>query len=288
MVRVVVVEDDILMQDLVSGVLEQLTREPARHVATGREALRLAGADAAVDCFIVDVALPDMSGIEVVRQVRRLAAHAETPVIVLTRRADEATVSGAFQAGATDFLAKPFHPVELASRVETATKPRRGRRPRYARAGRPGPVAADAMPPEGYRSSSVLHNFVGTLNRGRGGRTTFVAVDHAGTEEDHAVSAIVAALPRVFGPALVIQAHVDPTCLVAALAARPEQMPAEIARSIAAELCAWHRGPQYPPVRVGRFITPTFTTGRRSFDVVRRAVESARSAGAAPPLRQPA
>lgn len=68
--------------------------------------------------IILDVMLPDMTGVEVCRQLRAQPCAANTPIVMLSATADPATYKAAHVAGATDFWKKPMSPVELLRRVE--------------------------------------------------------------------------------------------------------------------------------------------------------------------------
>jgi len=83
----------------------------------GEEAVRRARAERPA-LAVIDVMMPKLDGYEVTRLLR---AHEETkdiPVILLTARVQEADVDRGFEAGADDYLRKPFSPQELRSRVQ--------------------------------------------------------------------------------------------------------------------------------------------------------------------------
>ena len=82
----------------------------------GEEAVRLA-VEHIPDLAVLDVMMPKLDGYEVTRRLRDTEATKAIPVILLTARAQEADVSRGFDAGADDYLKKPFSPDELVSRV---------------------------------------------------------------------------------------------------------------------------------------------------------------------------
>ncbi len=82
----------------------------------GRAAFETA-LDSDVDLAILDVAMPDMGGLEILERLRKTAMHAETPVIVLTAEDSEEEVLKAFDLGADDYIVKPFSPLELRARA---------------------------------------------------------------------------------------------------------------------------------------------------------------------------
>jgi DNA-binding response OmpR family regulator len=83
----------------------------------GEEALRLAREEQP-DLVVLDVMMPKLDGFEVTRRLRADAATSSTPIILLTARAQDADVQMGFDAGADDYLRKPFSPQELRARVQ--------------------------------------------------------------------------------------------------------------------------------------------------------------------------
>ena len=114
---VLVAEDDEDILALVVFRLEQANYDVAC-ATNGAEALTLA-CERIPDLAILDVMMPKLDGYEVTRQIR---AHDETrgmPVILLTARVQEADVTRGFEAGADDYIKKPFSPQELRARVQS-------------------------------------------------------------------------------------------------------------------------------------------------------------------------
>ena len=70
-----------------------------------------------VALMVLDLNMPDLHGLEVLKFVRSHARMQSLPVIVLTTRGDESSREAAMAAGATDYMTKPFVPAELAERV---------------------------------------------------------------------------------------------------------------------------------------------------------------------------
>ena len=84
---------------------------------TGTDAVWM-GTEHPYDAILLDVMLPDVDGFEVTRRLREDPATREIPVILLTARAQEADVQEGFDAGADDYIRKPFSPRELSARVQ--------------------------------------------------------------------------------------------------------------------------------------------------------------------------
>src|SRR5690606_7772537 len=69
------------------------------------------------DIVLLDWMLPEMTGLEVCRRVRARRDHLTLPVLMVTARADAASIAAAFDAGANDYITKPFLGAELRARV---------------------------------------------------------------------------------------------------------------------------------------------------------------------------
>jgi len=83
-------------------------------VADGAEAARL-GVEDDYDLLVLDIGLPTLDGLEVCRRVR--AAHPRVPILILTAQSDELDVVEGLDAGADDYVPKPFRLGELLARV---------------------------------------------------------------------------------------------------------------------------------------------------------------------------
>ena len=69
------------------------------------------------DIIITDVVLPDIDGYEITRRIRKIPKFAQIPIIVLTSQAELKDKLAAFEAGADDYMGKPFQPEELIARL---------------------------------------------------------------------------------------------------------------------------------------------------------------------------
>ena len=113
--QILLVEDDKALAD---GLLYALSEQGlvVNHLNQGRLAIS-AVENVMPDMLILDLGLPDMDGIEVLKSVRKLSA--DLPILLLTARATiEDKVIGLDQ-GADDYLAKPFDVAELLARIRT-------------------------------------------------------------------------------------------------------------------------------------------------------------------------
>ena len=114
-VRALVVEDESSIRDLIRFAIESDDLE-VLDAANTYEAHRLLNEDS-VDIAIVDWMLPGGSGLEFVRKLRREEATAVLPIIMLTARTEEQDIAAGLDAGADDYLIKPFSPRELQARI---------------------------------------------------------------------------------------------------------------------------------------------------------------------------
>lgn len=112
---VLVADDDPDIQSLVVLRLERSGYRVIR-ASDGQEALDLAISELP-DLAVLDITMPKLDGCEVTRSLRAHAQTADMPVILLTARVQEGDVARGMEAGATDYVKKPFSPQELGARV---------------------------------------------------------------------------------------------------------------------------------------------------------------------------
>jgi DNA-binding response OmpR family regulator len=113
---ILVVEDDEHIAKVLTFMLERQGYR-VTHAADGRAASGYIAANAAPDAVLLDVMLPYVDGFEIVRLIRERAGWAQVPVLMLTAKNAEQDTVRALDAGANDFIAKPFQPNELLARV---------------------------------------------------------------------------------------------------------------------------------------------------------------------------
>lgn len=112
---ILVVEDDPSLVELLRYNLEKagFSVDVAMDGESGLLALR----ERAFDLVVLDWMLPNVSGIEVCRQIRRMDERRNVPVIMLTARGEEADKIRGLESGADDYVVKPFSPGELVARA---------------------------------------------------------------------------------------------------------------------------------------------------------------------------
>jgi DNA-binding response OmpR family regulator len=111
---VLVADDD---QDILELIAFRLERAGYRILtaSNGERALEIA-LEQRPDLAVLDVMMPRLTGLEVTERIR--AEGARMPIVLLTARVQEADVARGFEAGADDYIKKPFSPQELRARVQ--------------------------------------------------------------------------------------------------------------------------------------------------------------------------
>lgn len=120
MAVVLVVDDEVRIRDLVRRYLEHEGHQVLT-AGSGAEALEVAG-HTAVDLIVLDLRLPDITGEDVAAEIRKTS---DVPILMLTAKVDERDRIHGLEAGADDYVTKPFSPRELVLRVGAIL--RRGR-----------------------------------------------------------------------------------------------------------------------------------------------------------------
>ncbi|WP_019175626.1 MtrAB system response regulator MtrA [Brevibacterium ravenspurgense] len=110
--RILVVDDDTALAEMIGIVLKSEGFEPD-FCATGDGALG-AFRESKPDLVLLDLMLPGKDGMEVCREIRR---ESDVPIIMLTAKSDTVDVVAGLEAGADDYVPKPFKPKELIARV---------------------------------------------------------------------------------------------------------------------------------------------------------------------------
>jgi len=115
--RVVLVEDDEMSAQLVRFIVQRQGFD-FTHVADGQKALDMLSSQEPPAAIILDWLLPFVDGMVVLEAIRQSPTWAHVPILVLTGKTREEDIVKALDAGANDFIAKPFQPAELAARLK--------------------------------------------------------------------------------------------------------------------------------------------------------------------------
>jgi DNA-binding response OmpR family regulator len=123
-VRILLVEDDEVIRETTRSVLEE-EGYAVEEAVTGEEALEIAE-QRQPDCVLLDLMLPGLDGFATCRALRQ---RSMVPIIMVTARSDSFDVVAGLEAGADDYVAKPFEPKELAARVRALLRRARAAEP---------------------------------------------------------------------------------------------------------------------------------------------------------------
>ncbi len=134
--RILVVEDEQPIRDLISFGLRRAGFQVA--IAEHSQGALASIGDRRPDLILVDWMLPDMSGLELTRQLRRDANTRDIPIMMLTARAEEADKIAGLEGGADDYVTKPFSARELVARILAVLR-------RSAPAGAEDRIAVDGL-----------------------------------------------------------------------------------------------------------------------------------------------
>lgn len=117
MTKVLVVEDEVHIQRLIKLILEKHGWQ-VDTVSTGEDALKyLAEAQEKPSLVLLDILMPGIDGLHVLRAIKANAELKSLPVVMLTALAQENVVLQGIKLGAKDYIRKPFHPGELVKRL---------------------------------------------------------------------------------------------------------------------------------------------------------------------------
>ncbi len=117
--HLLVIEDDPRLGRLLKRLLED-DRHVVELATDGRSGLEIAEEGPGIECVILDIGLPDISGLEVARQIR--AAASEVTILMLTARDTVGDRVNGLDAGADDYLVKPFAYEELSARLRALSR----------------------------------------------------------------------------------------------------------------------------------------------------------------------
>ena len=118
--QVLIVEDERPIREMIAFGLKRAGFDVRE--AEDCRAARAALADRRPDLVLVDWMLPDMSGLELTRALKRDRETRELPVIMLTARAEEGDKVAGLEGGADDYVTKPFSPRELLARINAVLR----------------------------------------------------------------------------------------------------------------------------------------------------------------------
>jgi len=127
--RILAVDDDPVILDILGEVLGTFGYSDITFASSGHEGLAILQDDQlGFDTLLFDIQMPGMDGITLTKLTRQIYRYRDVPILMLTVMSDKIYIDRAFQAGATDYVTKPFETYELRSRMSTANRVAEGQK----------------------------------------------------------------------------------------------------------------------------------------------------------------
>ncbi|KZY05971.1 MULTISPECIES: response regulator [unclassified Sulfitobacter] len=122
--KILAVDDDPIILELLAQFVDAFGGYTLTTAESGFEALEIIAEKGSgkFDCFMLDIQMPGMDGVELAGLIRDTARYADAPILMLTAMSEKRYIDAAFTAGATDYVTKPFEVVELKSRLTAMQK----------------------------------------------------------------------------------------------------------------------------------------------------------------------
>ncbi|WP_415182680.1 response regulator [Phaeovulum sp.] len=119
--NILAVDDDELQLTVLSATLGSLGFPPARIATSAAIALEeIKESMVPFDLFLLDIKMPNTDGIELCKQIRSMPGYEDAAVIMITALTERSHMDRAFEAGAVDYVTKPFDKIELLTRINVA------------------------------------------------------------------------------------------------------------------------------------------------------------------------
>ncbi len=193
---ILVVDDSPENRRIVGEVLPR--RFPCRlaFASNAREALDAAEASPP-DLILLDVMMPGMSGTDLCRTLKAKTATADIPVLFLTAKTGTDDILAGFQAGAVDYIQKPFNPPELVARVQTQLNIRRAEAAkREAEVQNRQLLKSESL---GRMAGAIAHNFNNQLQALMGNLELAAGAFHSKTDPGDVLSEAIVATQKAAG-----------------------------------------------------------------------------------------
>ncbi|MBX3085806.1 MAG: response regulator [Anaerolineae bacterium] len=116
MARILIAEDETDIRELIDFTLTNIGGHQVYKARNGAEAVEMAP-QVLPDLIMMDVRMPRMTGYEACREIKKIDKVKDIPVVFLSAKGQESEIDTGLEAGAFDYILKPFGPMELASRV---------------------------------------------------------------------------------------------------------------------------------------------------------------------------
>ncbi|KAB7616233.1 response regulator [Amylibacter sp. SFDW26] len=121
--KILAVDDDNFILNILSTLLAEAGFHSVETCCSAKDALvKIEDETSEFDCFFLDIQMPEMDGIELCKAIKTNKRFTNTPVVMLTALSDRSYIDKAFEAGATDYINKPFDVTTVGIRARIAEK----------------------------------------------------------------------------------------------------------------------------------------------------------------------
>jgi two-component system chemotaxis response regulator CheY len=121
--KILAVDDSVTMRRIIKNQLKQAGYEEVDEAGNGREALTMLGL-AHYDLLITDWNMPEMNGLDLVKEVRRTDASKTMPILMVTTVAGKEDIVTALKAGVNNYMVKPFDTATLRAKIAQVVGPK--------------------------------------------------------------------------------------------------------------------------------------------------------------------
>jgi len=201
--RILAVDDDEIILEILTETLHAIGEHQIDTAPSGQQAIdMIEAASKPYDCFLLDIQMPGMTGIELCALIQSQLAYRETPIIMITAMSEKRYIDQAFAAGAMDYVTKPFDFLELSTRIKVAEKLANSTRHKVTEARsldamarqliQDQPISLDEILPipdvDCVLSKMAFENYLLQLNRGQYFRSTVFSVKVGNIGSIHATA----------------------------------------------------------------------------------------------------
>jgi len=120
-IKILIVDDSITIRRIITNALKTVGFTDTIEASNGKEALEKL-TSGKVDFIITDWNMPEMNGLDLIKEVRANPVHSSMPILMITTRGTEHDVVEALQAKVNSYIMKPFTPQELKEKIEGILK----------------------------------------------------------------------------------------------------------------------------------------------------------------------
>jgi two-component system, chemotaxis family, chemotaxis protein CheY len=120
-IKILIVDDSITIRRIITNALKTVGFTDTIEASNGKEALEKL-TNGKVDFIITDWNMPEMNGLDLIKEVRANPVHSAMPILMITTRGTEHDVVEALQAKVNSYIMKPFTPQELKEKIEGILK----------------------------------------------------------------------------------------------------------------------------------------------------------------------